>query len=185
MTTITTIHNTQIIDNQTGRVVSATELVNRGDWQFIQLGNYTSATPLTIAEGTTSKFTFQPEDIIYTTGNVPITAYDFVNQVFRPPTLGDMYCGEMRCIAKCSRQNGYGDYKIEVPTSAINPVQGETIGIPRGAGIEQFVSITGMFFVGQDMLDNGFELKFSSVSGNFDIYNISFLWCRIASASNL
>lgn len=181
MPTTTDLFNNRIIDNQTGKVVTATSLVNRGNWQFIQLGNHTSAAPLNVLQGTTQVIDFQPQDISYSAGNVSDVAYDYINQLFRPTILNDLYAGEIRFKARCSIQNGHGDIRMDVPNFAYNPVHANTIGIPKGAGVEQFISSNGLFFVGEEMLEEGFQISFSAGDGGFEIYDVSFLWCRIAS----
>ncbi|CAH9011991.1 hypothetical protein VP424E501_P0025 [Vibrio phage 424E50-1] len=52
---------------------------------------------------------------------------------------------------------------------------------PKGAGVEQFVSLDGGIFIGQDVIDNGFEINFTAGDGNFDIYDISILSSRVGS----
>jgi hypothetical protein len=179
MSTIPDLFNTSIIDNQTGRQFSAKSLAETGDWQFLQLGHYTTGSPWVVNEGVTDKLTFQEVDITYSAGNGLEINYDFTQQLFLPQQLDDIYFSEIRFKTRCSRQNGYADVRVDVPTATFNPVQGSTFGIPRGSGVEQFVSLDGGIFVGQEMIDNGFEINFTAGFGNFEIYDISILSCRL------
>lgn len=168
-------------DPQGKRIKSLDSLHDQGEWQFLQLGNYTQANPWIITEGNTSKLTFQVSDIAYVSGNGLAVNYDYAAQLFRPQQLDDLYLSEIRFKCTCSRQNGYADVRVEVPTFNFNPVQGKTFGIPRGSGVEQFVSLSGAIFIGQDVVDNGFEVNSTAGSGDFSIYDVSILSCRIGS----
>jgi hypothetical protein len=159
--------------------VSAQSIVQSGDWQFIQLGHYTSASPWTVNQGITDKLTFQEADITYTAGNGLEINYDYTAQLFRPQQLNDLYLSEIRFKTRCSAQNGYADISADIPNATFSQVAGSTFGIPKGAGVEQFVSLDGGIFVGQEMIDNGFEINFTAGSGNFEIYDVSILSCRI------
>ncbi|CAH9012148.1 conserved hypothetical protein [Vibrio phage 501E54-1] len=168
-------------DPQGRRIKSLESIHAIGDWQFIQLGHYTSASPWEINQGNTDKLTFQESDITYIAGNGLEVNYDYTDQLFRPQQLNDLYFSEIRFKAKCSKQNGYADVTIDVPTFTFNPLQGETFGIPKGASVEQFISLDGGIFIGQEVIDNGFEINFTAGDGNFEIYDISILSSRIGS----
>ena len=173
------MYNYHIVDILTKKRVSAKSIVQTGDWQFLQLGHYTTLVPWQITEGATAKLGFQSTDITYTAGNGLEINYDYTNQLFRPQQLDDLYFSEIRFKTRCSKQNGYADVQVDVPTATFNPVQGSTFGIPRGAGVEQFVSIDGGIFVGQEMIDNGFEINFTAGNGDFEVYDVSILTCRM------
>lgn len=170
-----------ITDRRSGVTESVEHLVSNGDWQFIQLNNYTSASPLLITAGNTSKITFQQNNISYTAGRGLQFNYDYVLQKFKPNTLNDVFMAEIRFKAKTSIQNGHGDLLIESPTFAFNPINGVSIAIPKAANSEQFISQAVPLFVGPDVLANGLEVKFAANAGNWSIYDVSFMIMRISS----
>lgn len=181
MSTTSTLFLTDIIDNQTKEVKTAQAITKEGDWNFFQLGNYTLASPLVIAQGSTAKITFNPSDISYTVGSGFTPTYDFTNQKFLPQTLNDVFLVETRMKVKCSLQNGHGDLLLESPSFAFNPVQAQSINVPKAANTQQFASVNVPVFIGQDIVNNGLEVKWSSVSGAFSLYDISFMIVRISS----
>lgn len=181
MSTFTTIFLSEISDNKSGREKSANALIRQGDWNFFQLGNYTSASPLLVNAGNTSKITFTPSDIVYSIGNGFTPSYDFTNQKFTPTVLNDVFLVETRMKVKCSLQNGHGDLLLESPTVAFNPIQAQSINVPKAANTQQFVSVSVPVFVGQDLIDNGLEVKWNSVTGTFSLYDISFMIIRLSS----
>ena len=181
MSTFTTIFLSEISDNKSGRERSASALVRQGDWQFFQLSNYTSASPLNVLAGATTKITFSSSDISYSTGNGFIPSYDYVNQKFSPSVLNDVFLVEIRTKLRCSLQNGHGDLLLESPTFAFNPIQAQSISVVKAANTPQFVSVSVPVFIGQDIIDNGLEVKWSSVSGTFSLYDISFMIVRLSS----
>lgn len=160
---------------------SLDNLFSQGDWQFLQLNNYTSVSPLVVNQGNTTKMTFQANNISYQTGRDLTINYDYIAQKFMPQTLNDVFLVEIRMKMKCSAQNGHGDLLLESPLFAFNPVQGRTLGSPKSANDEQFVSIAVPVFVGADLLTNGLEIKFRASNGNFSIYDVSFLIVRLTS----
>ena len=181
MSTFTTIFLSEISDNRTGREKSANGIIREGDWSFTQLGNYTEVSPLVVSAGNTAKITFTPSDVSFSTGNGFTASYDFINQKFTPTTVGDVFMVEIRMKIKCSLQNGHGDLMIESPTFAFNPIQGQSINIPKAANTQQFISVNVPLFIGQEIKDNGLEVKWHSVSGNFSLYDISYMIVRLAS----
>lgn len=183
MALIANLRSLFLRDASTGRQVTTKSIQEVGDWNFFQLGNYTEASPLSVAEGNSSVISFQESDITFTDGNGLTINYDYDNQLFKPTQIGDLFKSEIRFKCKCSLQNGYADVKAQVPNFTYNPIQGETFGIPKGANVEQFVSLTGGIFVGQDLLTNGFEVVFTAGSGDFEVYDVSFLTCRVGSGS--
>ncbi|CAM0043168.1 hypothetical protein VPHK406_0028 [Vibrio phage K406] len=172
-------------DPQGKRTKPLDGLHDLGEWQFLQLGHYTEASPWSVTQGTTEKLTFQESDISYIEGNGLAVSYDYTDQLFKPQQLRDIFLSEIRFKCKCTNQNGYADVRVDVPNFVYSPVQGETFGIPKGAGVEQFVSLDGAIFIGQDLIDNGFEINFTAGDGNFQIYDISILSCRIGSGKSL
>lgn len=181
MSTHTTVFLNEISDNRTGREKTANALVRQGDWTFIQLGNYTEVSPLVITAGNTTKITLTPSDISFSAGNGFTASYDFINQKFSPTTVGDVFLVEIRVKLKCSLQNGHGDLMLESPTFAFNPIQAQSINIPKAVNTQQFSSVNVPVFIGQDIVNNGLEVKWSSNSGTFSLYDISFMIVRIAS----
>lgn len=182
MTIATDLYLGQVIDLQSKEIRSAESTLKKGDWYFVQLGNYTSASPLVINQGVTSKITFQPEDIIYTNGNGTFqTNYDFVNQKFMPTTLGDLFAVEVRFKFKGTAQDGHFDVKVESPNFEFNPVTGSTVSSTKAAGVEQFAAINLTFFIGQDLIDNGIEFKVTPSSMGVQIYDVSYLTVRLCS----
>ncbi|CAH9011880.1 conserved hypothetical protein [Vibrio phage 424E50-1] len=176
----TTLH---LRDPQGRRIKSLESIHAIGDWQFIQLVHYTSASPWAINQGNTNKLTFQESDITYIAGNGLEVNYDYTDQLFRPQQLNDLYFSEIRFKAKCSNQNGYANFLVTSPSFTYNPITGATFSVPKGAGVEQFVTVNGSIFVGEDLKENGFELSVQSGSGDFSIYDISLLSCRVGSGA--
>lgn len=170
-----------ITDRRSGITESVEHLVSNGDWQFIQLGNYTAVSPLVINSGNTTKITFQQTDISFTAGRGLMFNYNYSLQKFTPLTLNDVFLAEIRFKAKTSIQNGHGDLLIESPTFAFNPINGVSIAIPKAANSEQFISQAVPLFVGPDVLANGLEVKFAANAGNWSIYDVSFMIMRISS----
>jgi hypothetical protein len=160
---------------------SLDNLFSQGDWQFLQLNNYTSASPLVVNQGNTRKITFQANNISYQTGRDLNVNYNYTLQKFTPQTLNDVFLVEIRFKAKCSSQNGHADILLEAPSTSINPVQATTFGIPRAANDEQFISVAVPVFIGPEVFTNGLEVKFSAGSGNFSVYDVSFLIVRLTS----
>lgn len=179
MNVLTFLYN--IISGKTGKQRSIDSLLAQGNWQFIQLSNYTVASPLLIIQGNTTKLTFQPSDISYTEGSNLLLSYDYTLQKFIPQTLGDVFLVEVRMKVKCSSNNGHFDILLESPTAPFNPVQSATQGIPRGANQEQFVSISVPVFIGADVKANGLEVKVSAQVGNLSVYDVSYMIVRLTS----
>lgn len=171
-----------LISGRTGKERTIDSELSVGDWNFIQLGNYTSASPLSIASTTTAKITFQQSDITFTQGRDLVLNYDFSNQKFMPQNLNDVFLVEVRLKCKCSIQNGYATIKLESPSFAYNPVQAQTFGVPKAANQEQFVSLSVPVFIGTDVKTNGLEVKFNAESGNFQVYDVSLMIVRISSS---
>lgn len=163
------------------RIKTTQSIQEVGDWQFLQLGHYTEESPLSVVQGDKVKIEFQETDISYIAGNGFQLSYNFTDQKFEPTQLDDLFLSEIRFKTKCSNQNGYASVVVEVPTALFNPVQGETFGVPKGAGVEQFISLDGCVFVGQEMISNGFEVYFEAGDGDFDVYDISLLSSRLGS----
>lgn len=170
-----------ITDRRSGITETVEHLVSIGDWSFLQLGNYTSVSPLLINAGVTSKITFQPQDIIYTAGRGLVVNYNYALQKFTPTTINDVFLAEIRFKAKSSLQNSHGDILIESPSVAFNPINAVSISIPKAANQEQFVSASVPLFIGQDVFTNGLEVKFNAVAGNWSLYDVSFMIIRLAS----
>ncbi|AUR89064.1 hypothetical protein NVP1121O_036 [Vibrio phage 1.121.O._10N.286.46.C4] len=170
-----------LIDIQGKRTRSLQSMQAMGDWQFIQLGHHTSANPWSVTQGTKAKLTFQPEDITFSAGRDLELNYDFTNQSFNFQNLDDVFSTEIRFKCRCTNQNGHADVSAEIPNFGFNPIAGQTFGIPKGAGVEQFVTLSGIIFVGQDLLDGGFEVFLTSGGGDFEVYDISMLSCKISS----
>jgi len=165
----------------TGRERRVDNILANGDWRFLQLGNYTSASPLVVNQGSTSKITFQSSNISYQAGRDLVINYDYTLQKFTPTTLNDVFLVEIRFKAKCSSQNGHADVLLEAPTFGFNPINAQTFGVPKAANNEQFVSVSVPLFIGQDLINNGLEVKFSSGSGNFQVYDVSYMIVRLSS----
>lgn len=171
----------RLIDLQSKTVRTAESLVRKGDWVFVQLSNYTEGSPLSIANGVTTKVTYQPEDISYTTGKGLSPVYDFENQVFLPSTLNDLFTVEVRFKFKATSPDGHFDVKLESPSFAFNPISGNTVSSTKAAGVEQFAAINLNFFIGQDLIDNGIEFKITPSSTGVEIYDVSYLLVRLSS----
>lgn len=174
----------RMISRVTGKDRNIDNILSCSDWQFIQLGNYTSAAPLYIAQGSTSKITFQLADITFSAGRDLNLSYDYAAQKFTPQTLGDVFLVEVRFKAKCSKQNGYFDVRLECPTVAYNPIQSITQGLAKAAGVEQFVSMSVPVFIGADLITNGLEVKATALDGNLSIYDVSYMVVRLTSGIN-
>ena len=171
----------KVIDISTSRNKSAEAIAVEGDWVFFSLNNYTVGSPLVINQGVTTKLTFQASDIFYSTGKGASINYDYTLQKFTPQVLNDVFLVEIRFKAKCSSQNGYGTIMLESPTLLYNPIQASTVGVPKAANQEQFVSISVPVYIGAEVLDNGVEVKWVSESGNFSLYDVSFMIVKISS----
>jgi hypothetical protein len=165
----------------TGKERRVDNILSMGDWRFFQINNYTIASPLVVNQGVTTKITFQDNNISYQTGRDLVINYDYTLQKFTPTTLNDVFLVEVRFKAKCSNQNGHADVLLESPTANINPIQASTFGIPKSANNEQFVSVSVPVFIGQDLINNGLEVKFTAGSGNFQVYDVSFMIVKMSS----
>lgn len=181
MSTTSTLFLTDIIDNQSKESKSAQALVKESDWRFVQLGNYTSASPLVVNNNTTSKVMYQASDISFTTGKDLIINYDYVAQKWLPDTLNDLFMIEIRFKCKSSAQNSHLDLMLEAPTFLYNPLNAQTQSFVRAANNEQFMSANFYIYIGQDIIDKGVEMKISASGGNISIYDFSYLMVRIAS----
>lgn len=165
----------------TGKERRVDNILANGDWRFFQINNYTSASPLVISQGSTTKITFQANNIFYTAGRDLNINYDYALQKFLPQTLNDVFLVEVRFKCKCSAQNGHADVLLESPSFAYNPIQAQTISVVKAANNEQFISVAVPLFIGQDLITNGLEVKFSAGSGNFSLYDVSFMLTRLSS----
>ena len=181
MSTTSTLFLTDIIDNQSKESKSAAAITKEGDWKWVMLGNYTSASPLLINKRNTSKITYQPSDISFTAGSGLEVNYDFVNQKFLPTTLNDLFMVEVRMKVKSSVQNDHLDLKMEAPTFAFNPLNAQTHNFVHSAYDEQFMSSHFLVYIGQDVIDNGIEFKVTAHDGNMSIYDVSYLIVRLSS----
>lgn len=174
----------RLISRVTGKDRNIDAMFSQGDWRFIQLSNYTSASPFSVLQGTTSKLTFQQSDISYTVGRDLNINYDYTLQRWMPQTLNDVLLVEVRMKVKCSAQNGHFDILLESPTFGFNPIQSVTQGVPKAANQEQFVSISVPIFIGPEVLANGLEVKVSAVAGNLSVYDVSYMMVRLTSGIN-
>lgn len=174
----------RLISKVTGKDRNIDNVLACSDWRFIQLSNYTVATPFSILQGNTSKLTFQQSDINYTVGRDLNINYDYTLQKWMPQTLNDVLLVEIRMKVKCSSNNGHFDILLEAPTATFNPVQAATQGIPKSANQEQFVSISVPVFIGADVLANGLEVKLTAGTGNLSIYDVSYMIVRLTSGIN-
>lgn len=179
MNVLTFLYN--IISGRTGKQRSIDNLLAQGNWRFIQLSNYTSAAPLSITQGNTTKLTFQQSDISYTEGSDLLLSYDYILQKFTPQQLGDVFLVEVRMKVKCSNNNGHFDVLLESPTATFNPIQSITQGIPKAANTEQFVSLSVPVFIGSDVKNNGLEVKLIAQVGNLSVYDVSYMVVRLTS----
>lgn len=179
MRVLTYLYN--IISGRTGEQRSVDNILAQGAWRFIQLSNYTLADPLSITQGNTTKLTFQPSDISFTDGRGLVLNYDYTSQKFMPQTSGDVFLVEVRFKAKCSAPNGAYELKLESPSFAFNPVQAQSGSISKSAGVEQFISLSVPIFIGQDIKNNGLGVFFKAESGNFTLYDVSFMIVRLTS----
>lgn len=170
-----------IISGRTSKQRSIDNVMACSDWTFIQLGHYTSATPLIITQGSTTKLTFQQNNISYTVGRDLNVNYDYNLQKFIPQTVGDVFLVEIRFKIKCSVQNGNFDVLLESPTVSFNPIQAQSTSVSKVANTEQFVSMSVPVFIGKEVKDNGLEVKVSALSGNLSVYDISFMIVRMTS----
>jgi len=170
-----------LLSYRTGKEKSIDNTFAVGNWQFLQLGNYSLATPLVINQGSTSKLTFNQSDIVYQAGDSLSLNYDYIAQKFSPQQLNDVFLVEVRFKTKCSKQNGHADLLLESPSATFNPIQASTFGVPKSANVEQFISMAVPVFVGQEVKDNGLEVKVKAVDGNFSIYDVSFMVVRLSS----
>jgi hypothetical protein len=168
-------------DIVTKRKKTAEAIISEGDWIFFGLGNYTVGSPLVVNANATTKITFQSTDINYIQNKGQTLNYDYTAQKFLPQTLNDVYLVEIRFKAKCSSQNGFGTIKLESPTFGFNPLQAQTMGAPRAANQEQFMSIAVPVYIGEEVLANGLEVKWHSESGNFSLYDVSFMIVKLSS----
>jgi hypothetical protein len=160
---------------------SLDNLFSQGDWQFLQLNNYTISSPLVVNQGNTTKLQFQPADIFFQTGRDLSLNYNFVSQKFQPQTLNDVFLVEVRFKTKTSTQNASFEIRLESPTFAYNPVQAQSINVSKSAGVEQFVSLSVPVFIGTDIFTNGLEVYFKADSGNFQVYDVSYMIVRLTS----
>jgi hypothetical protein len=165
----------------TGKERRVDNILAHGDWRFFQINNYTSASPLVVNQGSNSKITFQANNISYVVGRDLNINYDYTLQKFTPTTLNDVFMVEVRFKCKCSTQNGHADLLLESPTFGFNPVQAQTISVVKAANTEQFISVAVPLFIGQDLINNGIEVKLSAASGNFSLYDVSFMIVRMSS----
>ncbi len=95
--------------------------------------------------------------------------------------MNDVFLVEVRLKCKCSAQNGYATVRLESPTFGFNPIQAVTFGVPKAANSKQFVSLSVPVFIGVDVLINGLEVKFHAESGNFQLYDVSYMIVRLTS----
>lgn len=179
MNVLTFLYN--IISGRTGKQRSIDNLLAQGNWRFIQLSNYTSAAPLSIAQGNTTKLTFQQSDISYTEGSDLLLSYDYALQKFTPQQLGDVFLVEVRMKVKCSSNNGHFDVLLDCPASSFGIVQSVTQGIPKAANTEQFVSLSVPVFIGSEVKANGLEVKVTAAVGNLSVYDVSYMIVRMTS----
>lgn len=171
----------KLVDLKSGLMKSTEAIVKEGDWQFSQIDKYTSASPLVVNAGSTTKLSFDAEDVSFTAGRGEVVAYNYTAQKFLTTTVDDVYMLEVRFKCKSSTQNGHGALKIECPTVAYNPIQANSLSVPLTANSEQFYSFSAPVFIGQDLVTNGLEIKWQSVAGNFSIYDVSFMFIRVSS----
>jgi hypothetical protein len=160
---------------------SLDNLFAQGDWQFLQLNNYTSVSPLVVNQGSTTKLQFQPADIFFQAGRSLSLNYNFTSQKFQPQTLNDVFLVEIRFKAKASAQNAAYEIRLESPTFPYNPVQAQSGSVSKSAGVEQFISLAVPVFIGPEIFANGLEVYFKADSGNFQVYDMSYMVVRLTS----
>lgn len=171
----------KLVDLKSGLMKSTEAIVKEGNWRFIQLGNYTQASPLVINTGVKTKLTWQASDVSYSDGNGLDVSYDYVNQKFVPTTERDVYLAELRFKCIPSANNGHLDVMLESPSSGFNPINASTSTFVRGMGQVHFESKDFVVFIGADVLANGIEVWLTPNSTNVSIYDVSFLTTRISS----
>jgi hypothetical protein len=171
----------KMIDLTSKRIKSTQAVLKEGDWNFTQLGHYTSISPLVVSSGAKVKITFQEGDVTYQAGVGLITQYDFINQKFIASTLNDVFMVEVRMKVKPSAQSGYMDLLMESPTFGFNPINASTQTFTKSAGDEHFISSDFLVFIGEDVLSNGIEFYIHPVDTNVQVYDISYFIVRLSS----
>jgi hypothetical protein len=165
----------------TGKERRVDNILSMGDWRFFQINNYTSASPLVVNQGATTKITYQPTDIFFTVGRDLTINYDYTSQRFFPQTLNDVFLVEVRFKAKSSAQNSAYEIRLDSPTFAYNPVQAQSGSVVKSANVEQFISLAVPVFIGPEIIVNGLEVYFKAESGNFSVYDVSFMIVKLSS----
>ena len=171
----------RMVDLVSNKTKSAQALIRQGEWRFIQLGNYTLASPLLVNNNNKVNITYQLSDVSYTEGNGLDVSYDYVNQKWTPNTQGDVFLVDVRMKVKSSAQNSHLDFIVESPTFAFNPVNASTQSFVHSANDEQFISNTFVLFIGVDVLANGLKFYLEAHDGNFQVYDVSYTVVRVAS----
>lgn len=169
------------VDLSSKRIKSAEAIIKQGDWRFIQLGNYTQASPLVINNGVKTKLTWQLADVSYADGVGLDVSYDHVNQKFTPRTERDVYLAEIRFKSIPSGNDGHLDVTLESPSFDFNPINSKTNTFVKGAGQVHFQTNSFSVFIGSDVKANGIEVWLQPSSTNVSIYDVSFLITRLSS----
>lgn len=169
------------VDLASKRIKTAEAIIKQGDWRFLQLGNYTQASPLVINNGVKTKLTWQLADVSYADGVGLAVNYDYTNQKFMPTTERDVYLAELRFKCIPSANDGHLDVMLESPTFGFNPINSKTASFVKGIGQVHFQTNTFSIFIGPDVKANGIEVYFTPSSTNVSIYDVSFLITRLSS----
>lgn len=154
-------------------------VLTQGGWRFCQVGTYTLASPLAIADGVKTKLLFNPVSFSFTDGRNFNLNYNTSTERFMPQQVGDALLVNLRLRVKPSAQAGTMDITLESPTVAFNPIMSDTKTFNKSAGTEHFMSSFAPIFISADVVTNGLEVYIKPLGTNLQVYDISIMVSKL------
>lgn len=153
-------------------------------WAQYSDTQYTSTTPLVVAEGSEIALTNNAGQTI--TSHLPLgiaALYDGTTNKITPENSGDSYILRIDFTAFSTSNTGYGEIKLNVG-GAVGQILDIPVNFPRGTGILNARELTRstLMYSLDTFIQNGGTLSYESVRGSTSIYDIVFVISRIHKA---
>lgn len=153
-------------------------------WAQYSDTQYTSASPLTVAEGNTAVITNNAVNSITTHLPAGVTAlYDPVTNKITPENSGDAYMIRVDFTAFSSNQSGLATLELDIGAPQ-NEILRRGFTFPKGAGLSNAieVSTSSLIYTLDTFIANGGSLELRSDVGNTSIFDIGLVISRIHNA---
>jgi len=142
---------------------------------------YTTGSPLTVNSGVTVTLPNNAATVI--NSQIPLGVTSFYNSgttKITPELSGDSYLINVRFKARSSNASGLAKVGIDIGSGTVTAE--ETQSLRNGIATEQIVNLVFDVYSGATFVANGGLVKFTSVIGNTEIYDILYKITRVHKA---